>query len=173
MAPVFSLRQLGPQLSQARSICHRADGAAALQTARAIRPRQRLEAHHRLRQPPWTDPPRWERRVRPHRARGQRKRRPRSPWEGRPGGKPREYRPWDLPPTTPPRLPATLHGAFYHSRLGPLLARINAYLVRWIRKKYKRLRTYTKAMAAWQRITSQHPRLFYHWKWVHSAWQTG
>jgi RNA-directed DNA polymerase len=65
------------------------------------------------------------------------------------------------------------YGAFYRSALCPLLARINAYLVRWIRKKYKRLRSYTKAMAGWQRITSQHPRLFAHWAWVRAAWQTG
>ena len=31
------------------------------------------------------------------------------------------------------------YGAFYRSALYPLLSRINAYLVRWIRKKYKRL----------------------------------
>jgi RNA-directed DNA polymerase len=65
------------------------------------------------------------------------------------------------------------YGAFYHSALGPLLARINAYLLRWIRKKYKRLRPLKKALAAWQRVTSQHPRLFAHWPWVHSAWRTG
>ena len=29
------------------------------------------------------------------------------------------------------------YGAFYRSALYPLLARINAYLVRWIRKKYR------------------------------------
>jgi RNA-directed DNA polymerase len=65
------------------------------------------------------------------------------------------------------------YGAFYHSALGPLLARINAYLLRWIRKKYKRLRTMKKALAAWQRLTSEYPRLFFHWKWVHTAWRTG
>jgi len=32
----------------------------------------------------------------------------------------------------------------------------------WIRKKYKRLRTIRKAAACWQRVTSQHPRLFAH-----------
>jgi RNA-directed DNA polymerase len=35
------------------------------------------------------------------------------------------------------------YGAFYHSALCPLLLRINAYLMRWIRKKYKRLRPFT------------------------------
>ena len=49
------------------------------------------------------------------------------------------------------------YGAFYRSALYPLLARINAYLMRWLRKKYKRLRSYTKAMAGWQRITRQYP----------------
>src|SRR5262245_15848033 len=44
------------------------------------------------------------------------------------------------------------YGAFYRSALVPLLARINSYLLRWIRKKYKRLRSYTKAMAAWRRV---------------------
>jgi RNA-directed DNA polymerase len=65
------------------------------------------------------------------------------------------------------------YGAFYRSALGPFLARINAYLLRWIRKKYKRLRSHTKAMAAWRRITSQYPRLFAHWAWVRTPWQTG
>ncbi|MEU7876576.1 group II intron reverse transcriptase/maturase [Dactylosporangium sp. NPDC049140] len=65
------------------------------------------------------------------------------------------------------------YGAFYRSALCPLLGRINAYLVRWIRKKYKRLRSHTKAMACWQRITSQYPKLFAHWAWVRAAWQTG
>ena len=39
------------------------------------------------------------------------------------------------------------YGAFYRSALYPLLARINAYLVRWIRKKYKRLQGKKKALA--------------------------
>jgi RNA-directed DNA polymerase len=52
-------------------------------------------------------------------------------------------------------------GALY-----PLLRRINAYLVRWMRKKYKRLRTFTKAHAAWRRTTRQYPRYFAHWRWV-------
>ena len=36
------------------------------------------------------------------------------------------------------------YGAFYRSALYPLLSRINAYLMRWIRKKYKRLRAARK-----------------------------
>jgi hypothetical protein len=36
------------------------------------------------------------------------------------------------------------YGAFYPSVLYPLLARINAYLLRWLRKKHKRLRGTTQ-----------------------------
>jgi RNA-directed DNA polymerase len=32
------------------------------------------------------------------------------------------------------------YGRFYRSGLHPLLRRINAYLVRWAKRKYKRLR---------------------------------
>ena len=65
------------------------------------------------------------------------------------------------------------YGAFYRSALYPLLSRINAYLMRWTRKKYKRLRTIKKAAACWQRITRQYPRLFAHWAWAHGSWWTG
>ena len=41
------------------------------------------------------------------------------------------------------------YGAFYRSALYPLLARINAYLMRWLRKKHKRLRGRKKAQDAW------------------------
>jgi RNA-directed DNA polymerase len=52
------------------------------------------------------------------------------------------------------------YGAYYRTVLDPLLARINAYLMRWIRRKYQRLRPLKKALACWQRITRQQPRLF-------------
>jgi RNA-directed DNA polymerase len=65
------------------------------------------------------------------------------------------------------------YGAFYRSALYPLLSRINAYLMRWARKKYKRLRTIKKAAACWQRITRQYPRLFAHWAWAHGSWWSG
>lgn len=58
------------------------------------------------------------------------------------------------------------YGRFYRSQLYPLLRRINVYLVRWMRKKYKRLRTFTRANAAWRRTTRQYPRYFAHWPWV-------
>ena len=61
------------------------------------------------------------------------------------------------------------YGAFYRSALYSLLSRINAYLVRWIRKKYKRLRARKKAMKCWRGITERYPRMFAHWKWVPSV----
>ncbi|MEU1286655.1 group II intron reverse transcriptase/maturase [Kitasatospora sp. NPDC005856] len=62
------------------------------------------------------------------------------------------------------------YGAFYRSAMHPLLQRINAYLMRWIRNKYKRLRMFKKAHACWQRITRQYPRLFAHWAWTPTLW---
>ena len=64
------------------------------------------------------------------------------------------------------------YGAFYRSGLYPVLARINAYLVRWIRKKYQRLRVKKKAMKCWQGAVERYPRLFAHWKWVPSVPRT-
>jgi RNA-directed DNA polymerase len=58
------------------------------------------------------------------------------------------------------------YGRFYRSWMHPLLMRINHYLVRWMRKKYKRLRTLKAAPAAWRRITRQYPGMFTQWKWV-------
>jgi RNA-directed DNA polymerase len=62
------------------------------------------------------------------------------------------------------------YGAFYKTELHRVLRRINAYLVRWIRKKYRRLRPVKKAHGAWERITGQYPALFAHWQWVHDPW---
>jgi RNA-directed DNA polymerase len=61
------------------------------------------------------------------------------------------------------------YGAFYRSALYQFLSRINAYLVRWIRKKYKRLRAEKKAIECWQGITMRYPRMFAHWVWVPSV----
>jgi RNA-directed DNA polymerase len=62
------------------------------------------------------------------------------------------------------------YGAFYHSALDPLLRRINAYLVRWIRKKYKRLAGFNKAKRCFQGITQRYPRMFAHWQWARNFW---
>lgn len=58
------------------------------------------------------------------------------------------------------------YGAFYKSALYPLLERINAYLMRWTRKKYRRLRGRKKAQTAWTRAVEQRPRFFAHWVWT-------
>jgi RNA-directed DNA polymerase len=65
------------------------------------------------------------------------------------------------------------YGGFYRSALYPLLQRINGYLVRWLRKKYKRLRTFRKAHEAWGRVTAQYPLWFAHWKWTTAHWREG
>jgi RNA-directed DNA polymerase len=62
------------------------------------------------------------------------------------------------------------YGAFYRSALYPLLARINAYLVRWLQQKYKRLRGKHRAHRAFNGATNREPRLFEHWRWVPSVW---
>jgi RNA-directed DNA polymerase len=59
------------------------------------------------------------------------------------------------------------YGAFYRSALYPFLARINAYLMRWLRSKYKRLRGRKKAQDAWVRAVTTRPKFFAHWVWVH------
>ncbi len=60
-------------------------------------------------------------------------------------------------------------GAFYRSELYPLLGRINSYLMRWMRKKYKRLRRRKKAQKAWERAVISRPRFFAHWVWIPSV----
>ncbi|MFE9890732.1 group II intron maturase-specific domain-containing protein [Streptomyces scopuliridis] len=57
----------------------------------------------------------------------------------------------------------------YYSRfrwweLEPFAMRINAYLVRWIQKKYKRLAGKKKALAKLREIAKRYPRMFAHWR---------
>ncbi|WP_432989816.1 group II intron reverse transcriptase/maturase [Dactylosporangium sp. CA-233914] len=61
------------------------------------------------------------------------------------------------------------YGAFYRSALYPLLERINAYLLRWVRRKYKRLRGKKKARTAWNKAIRKRPGAFAHWAWVTHA----
>jgi group II intron reverse transcriptase/maturase len=58
------------------------------------------------------------------------------------------------------------YGAFYRSALHGLLARINAYLLRWVRKKYRRYRGRKASQQAWARVTKQYPRFMAHWAWT-------
>ena len=48
---------------------------------------------------------------------------------------------------------------------------INAYLVRWIRNKYRRLDRTRAAHAKLAELAASQPRLFRHWAWVTSAWR--
>lgn len=62
------------------------------------------------------------------------------------------------------------YGRFYPSALSPLLARINAYLVRWIRNKYRRYAATGAARASSAEPRLGWPWLFRHWQWVTTAW---
>jgi RNA-directed DNA polymerase len=64
-------------------------------------------------------------------------------------------------------------GRFNRLEMFPLLKRINAYLMRWARKKYKRLRAFKSAMAWWQAVTQRCRTLFVHWAWTRNFWMTG
>lgn len=61
------------------------------------------------------------------------------------------------------------YGRFNRSLLYPLLARINNYLMRWARQKYKRLRTWKRLGAWWFGIIDRDPELFAHWRWCRSS----
>ena len=60
----------------------------------------------------------------------------------------------------------TYWGHFNKSQMFDLLRRINAYLMRWARKKYRRLRNQRRLQAWWQALVARAPRLFAHWAWV-------
>jgi RNA-directed DNA polymerase len=63
------------------------------------------------------------------------------------------------------------YGMFYKSELYGLLRRINTYLVRWARRKYKRLRAFKRFKRWWDRLLKRAPNLFVHWKWMpHFVW---
>ncbi|MFD7583902.1 group II intron maturase-specific domain-containing protein [Kitasatospora sp. NPDC059811] len=55
-------------------------------------------------------------------------------------------------------------GRFRPWELHPFLMRINAYLVRWIRQKYKRLKAKRKAIAKLREIAQRYPCMFAHWR---------
>ncbi len=56
-------------------------------------------------------------------------------------------------------------GRFYRSVLYPFLQRVNTYLARWARKKYKRLRSFKRFRAWWTGLIDRDPGLFRHWAW--------
>ena len=58
------------------------------------------------------------------------------------------------------------YGRFNPSALYRVLQRINTYLMRFLRNKFKRVRGFKKAEKGWQRIIDQHPKTFAHWAWT-------
>ena len=58
------------------------------------------------------------------------------------------------------------YGKFYQSALYPLLIRVNAYLMRWVRTKYRRFKRRWAFQRRWQWVTETYPRLFAHWEWT-------
>jgi len=63
------------------------------------------------------------------------------------------------------------YGRFYRSQLSGVLARINSYLMRWIRNKYRSLDATRVAHRKLAELAASQPRLFRHWAWVTSAWR--
>lgn len=62
------------------------------------------------------------------------------------------------------------YGKFYPSALYPLLARINAYLVRWIGNKYRRYDSTRRGRQKLLELACGYPRFFRHCQWVNTAW---
>jgi RNA-directed DNA polymerase len=58
------------------------------------------------------------------------------------------------------------YGKFYRHEMRGLLLRINTYLVRWARRKFKRLRSFKRAKLWWNRLQRREPNLFVHWAWM-------
>ncbi|MEU9383311.1 group II intron reverse transcriptase/maturase [Streptomyces sp. NPDC048279] len=56
------------------------------------------------------------------------------------------------------------YGRFRPRELHSFVMRINAYLVRWIRKKYRRLAGKRKALAKLREIAQRYPRMLAHWR---------
>ena len=57
------------------------------------------------------------------------------------------------------------YGAYNKTALRPLLQRINRYLVRWAKRKYKRFRGHRRRATYWlRRIARRQPYLFPHWR---------
>jgi RNA-directed DNA polymerase len=58
------------------------------------------------------------------------------------------------------------YGRFYGSMLLPLLRRINGYLVRWARRKYRRLAAFKRVKKWWELLVERHRGIFAHWQWA-------
>jgi len=58
------------------------------------------------------------------------------------------------------------YGQFNRWEMYSLLRSINTYLMRWARKKFKRLRAYKRVKAWWKRLVGRQPEMFAHWAWM-------
>jgi RNA-directed DNA polymerase len=57
------------------------------------------------------------------------------------------------------------YGRYYRSALNPLFRHLNGHLVRWARRKYKKLSRHQRRAEYWLgRIACREPRLFAHWQ---------
>ena len=67
----------------------------------------------------------------------------------------------------------TYYSHFYKTRLRPTLRRIDAYVIRWARRKYKRMVHQTKGTRDWfDRLRRANPNLFAHWPLCHGNGRT-
>ena len=67
----------------------------------------------------------------------------------------------------------TYYSHFYKTQLRPTLKRIDAYVIRWARRKYKRMRHQTKGGRDWfVRLRRANPTLFAHWLLCHGNGRT-
>lgn len=65
------------------------------------------------------------------------------------------------------------YGQFYREQLRPTLKRIDAYVTRWARRKFKRLRRRPKGAREWlARMRCANPTLFAHWRLWHGNGRT-
>ena len=64
-------------------------------------------------------------------------------------------------------------GRFYRSKLYLLLRRINSYLMRWARQKYRRLQSFKACHAWWRGLLDREPTLFRHWAWMRDVLPPG
>src|ERR1700730_211003 len=67
----------------------------------------------------------------------------------------------------------TYYSHFYKTRLRPTLKRIDAYVIRWARRKFKRMRHQTTGARDWfDRLHRANPQLFAHWPLCHGNGRT-
>jgi hypothetical protein len=65
------------------------------------------------------------------------------------------------------------YGNFYRTQLRPTLKRIDIYVIRWARRKFKRMRHQTKGARDWfAQFRQANPKLFAHWQLCHGNGRT-